>query len=180
MIRNQVSASWYVSSCSDTQIIFVSAQTTNTLRYHVWSSRRCHDIVLRSLGAFEEQEIPHHALVGGESKSSTADSRCTWCGRNVHTCWRYQSHKNHSGSHQVFFDRSLDWTDCDESCEDVVKSQSLDDLRNEEDENGTETKTDRDVISCHWRRQNDRCNARLKEISDKLMYRQFVRSHVCR
>ena len=65
--------------------------------------------------------------------------------------------------------------------EDVAKSQPMEDSETKEDENGRETKRqDRDVISMLTEddKMTDATATGLKEISDKLMYRQFVRSHV--
>ena len=63
--------------------------------------------------------------------------------------------------------------------DDVAKSQSLEDVETKEEE--TETKRrDRDVIALLTEddKMTDATATGLKEISDKLMYRQFVRSHV--
>ena len=60
--------------------------------------------------------------------------------------------------------------------EDVAKSQPMEDSETKEDENGTETKRqDRDVISMLTEDDKMTNATGSKEISDKLMYRQFVR-----
>ena len=181
-----MSASWYVSSCSNDHFFFKFLRPSNNRTSPGTMSGHRGDVTTLSFdrsGKFIFSGARDNTVMlwSVENRNRV---------RQIHDARGAAGTSTHAGDisrikiipgsdNQVFsLTSSLDSNVIVMSLgDDVAKSQSLEDVETKEED--TETKRrDRDVISLLTEDDKMTNATGSKEISDKLMYRQFVRSHV--